>query len=564
MASQRRVKSGNYLEKIYQCNRDIRECRLGALYMAKKEQERGYRINATDVQNTEQIRIRTMRLHLLQHNEIIRSYSGGVVQREVPEIPKFPDIGMPAEKKLPKPVKNNHSIRKYTSIRSKGNSDAHRPTSPVPVLKVKRVVFEKNRAVIDMKMQQTESNDVDVDDKNNIVDDIVYPPGVIDRRPYDIVAKYRRLAGKTIDFIAKPLDVGEDKAETTVLGLSSFAETHSCELIFTDEEHRFDNSIYRAACGVADLGSIHLLATDSVQTATFCFVMDFDFNSEFEGSAERVEAFVVDFCQAIATVLECNTNNVRMFSVGKIGKEKNKSEVKFGITTGETKKTEQLAKALKSRARSSFTDDKVLGRVFPSTYEYEWTTALQALRLQISDLDPTYNFDYRPHEIPSEDSRGGYTYYLPRGWYRHALRVKHKYEKDSHWLDNTNAKGEWPVAFHGTKDWAVSSIAKEGLKTTAVKTDAMRSEAIQQMGDEADRPGLYVATHCDGGASIYTEKFTVKPFPDQTETFRIVFQCRVKPEKYTVHTSPVNQGHAWRYVDPSSIRPYGILLKKEN
>ncbi|CAF5160321.1 unnamed protein product [Rotaria sp. Silwood1] len=84
------------------------------------------------------------------------------------------------------------------------------------------------------------------------------------------------------------------------------------------------------------------------------------------------------------------------------------------------------------------------------------------------------------------------------------------------------------------------------------------------MGAEANRPGLYVPTHCDGGAKIYTEPFTVTPYPDKTESFRIVFQCRVKPEKFTVHKSPVIDGNAWRYVDPSSIRPYGILLKKED
>ena len=241
-----------------------------------------------------------------------------------------------------------------------------------------------------MKMQQAESDDADVDDKNNVVDDIIYPPGVKDRRPYDIVAKYRRLAGKTTDFTAEPLDVGEDKAETTVLGLSSFAETHGCELIFTNEEHRFDNSLYRAACGVADLGSIHLLATDSVQTATFCFVMNFDFSSEFEGSSQRVEAFAGEFCQAIATVLGCNTNNVRMFSVGKMGKEKNKSEVKFGITTEETKKTEQLAKALKVNVFQSYLANNNDFKFVSSS-----SRSIRAVVVQVSQVIKCLNAFYR-------------------------------------------------------------------------------------------------------------------------------------------------------------------------
>jgi hypothetical protein len=129
--------------------------------------------------------------------------------------------------------------------------------------------------------------------------------------------------------------------------LNSFAEKHGCELMFTDEDHRFDNSIYRAACGIADLGSIHLLATDAVQTASFCFVMDFDFNSEFQQSTEKVQTFVTNFCQAIATVLSCDTNNIRVFSISKMEKEKKKSEVKFGVTSSEATKTEQLAETLK-------------------------------------------------------------------------------------------------------------------------------------------------------------------------------------------------------------------------
>jgi hypothetical protein len=189
------------------------------------------------------------------------------------------------------------------------------------------------------------------------------------------------------------------------------------------------------------------------------------------------------------------------------------------------------------------------------------------LKVHASDLAPEHNYDYRPDSTPSELRRGGHTYYLPRGWYRHALRVLHKYEKDSKWLGQSNTQGEWPVAYHGTKSWAVPGIVQQGLMTNAVtdavKLDAKRPEAIQQMGEEADRPGLYVATHCDGGADIYTEPFTVTTSPKKTESFRIVFQCRVKPEKFTVHKSPVNEGNAWRYVDASSIRPYGILLKKE-
>jgi hypothetical protein len=165
--------------------------------------------------------------------------------------------------------------------------------------------------------------------------------------------------------------------------------------------------------------------------------------------------------------------------------------------------------------------------------------------------------------MPNELERGSKPYYLPLGWYRFGLKVEHKYTDDKLWLGCANTEGEWPVAFHGTHANAVHGIVKDGLLPSAVKTDAMLQEAIDQIGEEANRPGLYVATHCNGGSDRYTQPFTVTTFPGKSEQFRIVFQCRVQPGKFTTHTSPVNVGEAWRIVDPKAVRPYGILVKKD-
>jgi hypothetical protein len=165
--------------------------------------------------------------------------------------------------------------------------------------------------------------------------------------------------------------------------------------------------------------------------------------------------------------------------------------------------------------------------------------------------------------VPEQLRRGNYPYYLPIGWYRHALNVQNKYEGSQTWLGCINASGEWPVAFHGTHAGAVKGIIPQGLSTSTAKTDVMLYEAIEQIGEEANRPGLYVATHCNGGSDIYTRPFTVTAFPGKSEQFRIVFQCRVEPGKFTTHKKPVNVGEAWRIVDPKAVRPYGILLKKE-
>ena len=140
-----------------------------------------------------------------------------------------------------------------------------------------------------------------------------------------------------------------------------------------------------------------------------------------------------------------------------------------------------------------------------------------------------------------------------------------KYKDDRVWLGSSDADGEWPVAFHGTKSNAVKSIASEGLLVGKIVRDVMLDEAIKQKGEPANKPGLYVATHCNGGSHPrYTEQFDVQIPPAEMESFQVVFQCRVRPDAYTRHTSPVYVGEAWRLVEPGDIRPYGILLKDKS
>jgi hypothetical protein len=111
----------------------------------------------------------------------------------------------------------------------------------------------------------------------------------------------------------------------------------------------------------------------------------------------------------------------------------------------------------------------------------------------------------------------------------------------------------------------VKGIADQGLLVSAAKTDLMMNDAIAQKGELANRPGLYVTTHCNGGSHpTYTTKFDVKTSPKKTETYQVVFQCRVQPDSYSIHKGPVKVGEAWRIVDPTAVRSYGILLKNIN
>lgn len=186
---------------------------------------------------------------------------------------------------------------------------------------------------------------------------------------------------------------------------------------------------------------------------------------------------------------------------------------------------------------------------------------LSYLQLKPFDFNPIYNNDYSKGGFPTSVPRGGLPYYFPKMWYRHGLKVDDKYNDDLCWLGSSNDPGVWPVAFHGTRPHAIKSITDEGLQPNKTSRDAMLNEATQKWGEDFNRPGLYVATRCNGGSSIYTEKFDVKISSDKTKTFEVVFQCRVRPLSYTIHTNPVAVGEAWRIVDPTAIRPYGILLK---
>ncbi|CAF5101602.1 unnamed protein product, partial [Rotaria sp. Silwood1] len=181
------------------------------------------------------------------------------------------------------------------------------------------------------------------------------------------------------------------------------------------------------------------------------------------------------------------------------------------------------------------------------------------IELQESDLDSRYNRDYPDAQ---EEMRGGRPYYFPQGWYRHALKVDDKYSNDHVWLGMSNSPGEWSVAYHGTAAGAVKSIVKGGLKHDFVTTDACKDAAKLQRPSIPDVKGLYVATHCEGGAAEYASNFEIKDSSGTIREYQVVFQCRVENDQFTEHQGPVSIGLALRVFNEKAIRPYGILLKE--
>ena len=184
------------------------------------------------------------------------------------------------------------------------------------------------------------------DSEMNDENDIIYPEGVTDRRPYQTVARFRKAMNQSTNFQESPLVVADDSPETLLFGLESFAQQHGCDLSLSGEDEGFAQSIERAACGVVDLGSIHMLATDSLLTANFQFEMDLDYDRQISSSNKNVEKFVLNFCAAISNVLSCENSNVRVFSIEKLDEKSSRSRVNFGLTTSDQKTTKQLASSL--------------------------------------------------------------------------------------------------------------------------------------------------------------------------------------------------------------------------
>ncbi|CAF4279706.1 unnamed protein product [Rotaria sp. Silwood2] len=405
-------------------------------------------------------------------------------------------------------------------------------------------------------------------------------------RTYECLSTYRSMVKKAtmIDFVAEPFLAQVDNTETLVVVLNELACQLGARLTFSDTDYKYNDSDYRTACGVSNLGSIHsLLASEgNFLTAKFNLHLNIDYTNTTR-SPETLRNFVLSVISDMCLFAECDKDFIRVFSV----KPASSAIVELGITTPQLHQTiivadkvkEKLIKVsmaktpsiLSDRSKKPFTslEDKskkmlapqfsgILEYLFPEEYEYRLEPALTFLQLQQSDFDPRYNRDY-PHA--EEDIRGGYPYYFPQGWYRHALKVDDKYRDDKAWLGMNNGPGEWAVAYHGTKSEAVKGIKDKGLLQNSLKTDAMKAEAQKQNPSIPDVKGIYVATHCDGGAANYTEPFTIKDASNKSKAYQVVFQCRVQPGKFTVHANPVRVGKAWRVFDEKAIRPYGLLLK---
>jgi hypothetical protein len=188
------------------------------------------------------------------------------------------------------------------------------------------------------------------DDHDEALKNIVYPKGITEnqQRTFDTVARYRSAVDKpNNNFRQESLNVSEDETETLIIALDDFVQQFGGELSFTDENVEFDKVADRTACGIANLSSAHLLATDYIPTAKFSFLVDLDYQRDLARSGETMQNFILEFSNAIARVLDCSNDYVRVISIEKPSKIRRQTKVNFGLTTPEPEKTEEFVEELK-------------------------------------------------------------------------------------------------------------------------------------------------------------------------------------------------------------------------
>lgn len=238
-------------------------------------------------------------------------------------------------------VQHHYSPRPRKSQIQQSNIDVIPQLIKPPRLKIANIIIGEKTTTFKMTPKW-----FNPDDQAAVLKSVIYPDGIIEKRSFNTVARYRAIMGKTNDFRSQTLQVGDSQTETLVLALDAFARLFGGDLSFTNEDLSFEESAHRTACGVANLSSAHLLAADHVPTAKLTFNIGISYK-ELSKSEETMENFAFNFIEAIVEILGCEYDYIRILSVDQSAKSKEESQVTFGITTPSQEKTEEYVQKLR-------------------------------------------------------------------------------------------------------------------------------------------------------------------------------------------------------------------------
>ena len=188
------------------------------------------------------------------------------------------------------------------------------------------------------------------DNYDTALRNIVYPRKIHEneQRIFNTIARYRAYIGEAKNnFQEHPIHTGEDSMETVIIAVDNFVNQFGGELSFSNQDVAFDQAANRAACGVANIGSAHLLANNFIATAKFTFLVELDYYCNIARSSETVQEFVLSFSNAIADVVGCPKDYVRVLSVAGAENIRRRSRITIGLTTHDSNWTKKLAENLK-------------------------------------------------------------------------------------------------------------------------------------------------------------------------------------------------------------------------
>ena len=174
--------------------------------------------------------------------------------------------------------------------------------------------------------------------------------------------------------------------------------------------------------------------------------------------------------------------------------------------------------------------------------------------LNTNELDPRFDYDFTDVKDDGKRyMRGGFEYKRPYGWKRIAVKVVGKYQNDD-WLGpdgirTGEARGEWPVSYHGTNMSNANMILKEGYK----------------QGPRAlYGKGIYTSPNLEMVQRLYAQEFT-----HEGKTYKIVLQNRVNPDRLNGHLEIIPASKtgvgADYWLSPAydnDVRPYGVLIRE--
>ena len=173
------------------------------------------------------------------------------------------------------------------------------------------------------------------------------------------------------------------------------------------------------------------------------------------------------------------------------------------------------------------------------------------LTVSTDELAPEFDHDFT--DIKDDGKRymrGGFKYNRPYGWERLAIMVVGRYENND-WLGpdgirTSQARGEWPVSYHGTDLSSAEKILKGGYKPGP---------------RDLFGKGIYTSPSLKMVENLYAQEFSYRG-----KWYKIAFQNRVNPDPnghlkiISAEQTGVGADYWLSPKDNDDVRPYGIII----